>query len=225
MIAHALIAKQFLSTPSARRATLFYQERTCKPIFLSTPSARRATLQDHHHAALVAISIHALCEEGDPALRRSVNLSANFYPRPLRGGRPRLWVTGTRRWRFLSTPSARRATPWHPGVSAPVHYFYPRPLRGGRLTSCLRRIIIASISIHALCEEGDLHTGHHAGCAIDISIHALCEEGDACSAVMPYTIINFYPRPLRGGRLHRVILLSAAGHFYPRPLRGGRPER
>ena len=35
-----------------------------------------------------------------------------------------------------------------------------------------------TISIHALREEGDLHTGHHAGCAIDISIHALREEGD-----------------------------------------------
>ena len=33
--------------------------------FLSTPSARRATLTHPHHWRQVAISIHALREEGD----------------------------------------------------------------------------------------------------------------------------------------------------------------
>ena len=33
--------------------------------FLSTPSARRATVDAHHAAVLVPISIHALREEGD----------------------------------------------------------------------------------------------------------------------------------------------------------------
>ena len=57
-------------------------------IFLSTPSARRATghlLVDHHQ---IAISIHALREEGDKIGSRSL----------------------TRADLFLSTPSARRAT-------------------------------------------------------------------------------------------------------------------
>ena len=57
-----------------------------------------------------AISIHALREEGDflPAAFRCT--ASNFYPRPPRGGRPqrrRLMLTSSR---FLSTPSARRAT-------------------------------------------------------------------------------------------------------------------
>ena len=34
-------------------------------IFLSTPSARRATVKRQHFFALLVISIHALREEGD----------------------------------------------------------------------------------------------------------------------------------------------------------------
>ena len=78
-----------------------------------------------------------------------------------------------------------------------------------------------------------------------ISIHALCEEGDSGCWTEPHPDQNFYPRPLRGGRLHtskvctqcneflstpsarratRVALRTCAvrAHFYPRPLRGGR---
>ena len=36
--------------------------------FLSTPSARRATLADISGVTDFSISIHALCEEGDPCL-------------------------------------------------------------------------------------------------------------------------------------------------------------
>ena len=35
---------------------------------------------------------------------------ANFYPRPPRGGRLDFWLYGWRKDKFLSTPSARRAT-------------------------------------------------------------------------------------------------------------------
>ena len=34
-----------------------------------------------------------------------------------------------------------------------------------------------------------------------ISIHALCEEGDTLQSVQKSVYCNFYPRPLRGGRL------------------------
>ena len=37
---------------------------------------------------LLGISIHALCEEGDPCLYAYIFTDWNFYPRPLRGGRP-----------------------------------------------------------------------------------------------------------------------------------------
>ena len=56
---------EFLSTPSARRATFVCHLLILLCIFLSTPSARRATRQQHLHRDDRAISIHALREEGD----------------------------------------------------------------------------------------------------------------------------------------------------------------
>ena len=78
--------------------------------FLSTPSARRATIQWVPHMIEYSISIHALREEGDavqsgdwataakflstPSARRATILTRaqysgqkDFYPRPPRGGR------------------------------------------------------------------------------------------------------------------------------------------
>ena len=79
-------------------------------LFLSTPSARRATTGQGTAEACRLISIHALREEGDPLVedvRWSFDISIhalreegdqagmgeepqgdNFYPRPPRGGRP-----------------------------------------------------------------------------------------------------------------------------------------
>ena len=102
-------------------------------IFLSTPSARRATSRQRRGECLRHISIHALREEGDAKFVCSECAWTDFYPRPPRGGRqktPRLWYTRgdisihalreegdiaspasrRRMCRFLSTPSARRAT-------------------------------------------------------------------------------------------------------------------
>ena len=89
----------------------------------------------------VKISIHALCEEGDecllrasqafaflstPSARRAtlrslhpVHCPHDFYPRPLRGGRPLLLT------RFIRPK-----------------YFYPRPLRGGRPKARPRRQMV-----------------------------------------------------------------------------------
>ena len=169
---------QFLSTPSARRATSssgivsgfpadFYPRpprggRPIRPVldcrpaaFLSTPSARRATLTP----------------------RRLRPLTAYFYPRPPRGGRPRerkgislrrtISIHALREEGdvdgkptkyypaiFLSTPSARRAT---------------QPDKKERLV-------------------------------VNISIHALREEGDPQHAAAIVNKVYFYPRPPRGGR-------------------------
>ena len=102
-----------------------------------------------------AISIHALREEGDQSCTLNLPCHENFYPRPPRGGRhipaPVCACCG----KFLSTPSARRATN-NTNKST-------RPLE---------------ISIHALREEGDYsYAISHTG-ADKISIHALREEGD-----------------------------------------------
>ena len=57
-------------------------------LFLSTPSARRATVLCVFLRVSRAISIHALREEGDRSTPRLTSMLTYFYPRPPRGGRP-----------------------------------------------------------------------------------------------------------------------------------------
>ena len=101
----------FLSTPSARRATVAGNTvGVFILLFLSTPSARRATraiVRDHECRGFLST----------PSARRATWRSrgprktpSNFYPRPPRGGRLLLPLTAARSSIFLSTPSARRAT-------------------------------------------------------------------------------------------------------------------
>ena len=107
---------------------------TKRRIFLSTPSARRATLCLVVTFHFRDISIHALREEGDTLQSKSTERLFDFYPRPPRGGRrAQHGRLSTRRRTFLSTPSARRATSAGQQVPPESQYFYPRPPRGGRL--------------------------------------------------------------------------------------------
>ena len=84
----------------------------------------------------------------------------------------------------------------------------------------------------------------YTGMRIDISIHALREEGDgqngmsssvtsiflstpsarrATGAVgLNLGVIDFYPRPPRGGRRYAALHVTRSRYFYPRPPRGGR---
>ena len=101
---------------------------------------------------------------------------------------------------FLSTPSARRATlRGHPDGSRSRN-FYPRPPRGGRLLNRYRVLLWRTISIHALREEGDVVMQFAALPGAGISIHALREEGDWCRVGAGSAFRDFYPRPPRGGR-------------------------
>ena len=128
---------EFLSTLSARRATVSKWTVLLLPTFLSTPSARRATNMRKAPTSCSSISIHALREEGDTAHRPPSSCPCHFYPCPPRGGRP---VDSENdqyaELLFLSTPSVRRAT--------------ARQRAGG---------ILLVISIHALREEGDPLSG------------------------------------------------------------------
>ncbi len=104
------------------------------------------------------ISIHALREEGDAAVV----------------------LEDYEETKFLSTPSARRATPTGPRKNVEskisIHAlreegdiniwkgaserpnFYPRPPRGGRRSCRVVSVLSCQISIHALREEGDLRS-------------------------------------------------------------------
>ncbi len=100
----------FLSTPSARRATDLLLLDVSIGQFLSTPSARRATSYYYPQLANIGISIHALREEGDDTFKVNQKAIVHFYPRPPRGGRLSSASSASTVTRFLSTPSARRAT-------------------------------------------------------------------------------------------------------------------
>ena len=79
--------------------------------------------------------------------------------------------------KFLSTPSARRATHVGRSHSRVNQNFYPRPPRGGRQRVRWLEEQAAEISIHALREEGD-EKSRKSNLTKKISIHALREEGD-----------------------------------------------
>ena len=125
-------AKKFLSTPSARRATVSFMPRKSCLEFLSTPSARRATEDPAIPATMIFISIHALREEGD-------------VHHGQRAGRQKISIHALREEGDIITVS----------VVTALFDFYPRPPRGGRRTTSGFKSTTSLISIHALREEGD----------------------------------------------------------------------
>ena len=144
----------FLSTPSARRATSCQLFVVLLYLFLSTPSARRATNAIVNVLLCFCISIHALREEGDGDSYWFSCFLWDFYPRPPRGGRRASGCEHHDRSRFLSTPSARRATINQLRQAFQVQFLSTPSARRATLLSqiCEDRIVI---SIHALREEGD----------------------------------------------------------------------
>ena len=148
---------------------------------------------------------------------------AYFYPRPPRGGRLPYFFYFVKRFLFLSTPSARRAT--------------NIMLRAGQ---------IWEISIHALREEGDVMLRDVRSNVTDDFYPRPPRGGRRSPLFLASSSTSyFYPRPPRGGRrddADRVVVLvqflstpsarRATGmtrivswylfNFYPRPPRGGR---
>ena len=174
---------QFLSTPSARRATPKYHEKQYnRSDFYPRPLRGGRPVNNGCSETPQQISIHALCEEGDPRRRLLLPLCRNFYPRPLRGGRLDAGKATIMANLFLSTPSARRATP-SSSASFLMSIISIHALceEGDRiLWKNFKRFM--GISIHALCEEGDVSQNHNNTWSKSISIHALCEEGDFWSS-------------------------------------------
>ena len=168
-------------------------------VFLSTPSARRATFPTSKPTRKQSYFYPRPPRGGRPTPSKTGRRGGDFYPRPPRGGRPLKDDGLVAIKKFLSTPSARRATACENHRTRPECYFYPRPPRGGR-RAALRL----------------LHPRR------PISIHALREEGDALLAWSHAKVRHFYPRPPRGGRRTTSATTSCVAYFYPRPPRGGR---
>ena len=102
------------------------------------------------------ISIHALREEGDGNAWAMPCYAIHFNPRPPRGGRLAFFVA-TERLFVISIHALREEGD---GSKSTLGWternFNPRPPRGGRpVCFCLSRLL-RSISIHALREEGDV---------------------------------------------------------------------
>ena len=127
------------------------------------------------------ISIHALREEGDAG-----------------GG-----VVDTSRRKFLSTPSARRATLSGCCRTVAAKQFLSTP-SARRATSapeaepCTPQQFLSTPSARRATMRS-----HHSG----------------------WILINFYPRPPRGGRRASAPSPADGSNFYPRPPRGGRQQK
>ena len=128
-------ADSFLSTPSSQRATLMgHTTRPISEISIHALFAEGDLLQ-HVKQLLVGISIHALFAEGDLGAIAAKMEDDDFYPRPLRRGRPTTLSFWRTRHEFLSTPSSQRATRLCCARRQRRRHFYPRPLRRGRRRS------------------------------------------------------------------------------------------
>ena len=100
--------------------------------FLSTPSARRATCGKCHCWHWCAISIHALREEGDTGPQQIGSTQIDFYPRPPRGGRPEPPKQDEPPKQISIHALREEGDGDESGQPSTDSDFYPRPPRGGR---------------------------------------------------------------------------------------------
>ena len=215
---------RFLSTPSARRATPFSTSSAWSgPYFYPRPPRGGRRQQFFFVDQCLDISIHALREEGDQAVSQDQDAAE----------------------RFLSTPSARRATAVWPRLALLHRDFYPRPPRGGRPANQGKQPRTDHISIHALREEGDVDWDIFGRLLAKFLSTPSARRATTRRPTAPGRPCDFYPRPPRGGRLAYkwlfvtfTVFLSTPSarratpqslrereqraNFYPRPPRGGR---
>ena len=194
--------------------------------FLSTPSARRATGHGSGTQERQPISIHALREEGDFVFVH-VGQMVNISIHALREEGDREEAAGSRSAaKFLSTPSARRATVAAPAAAEGKQISIHALREEGDGSQRQRRGCRNTISIHALREEGDRLGRAGAQDSPAISIHALREEGDLLHLPKGQRLPGISIHALREeGDLVIRRLLSTVSNFYPRPPRGGRQQR
>ena len=170
----------------------------------------------------IMISIHALREEGDPVHHRHHSTHRCISIHALREEGDLCEGCPADRDDISIHALREEGDALIAGRVSLAADFYPRPPRGGRRRAPFSRECSRFISIHALREEGDAVMAALAH-LLGISIHALREEGDAVPGSRRSGLGNFYPRPPRGGRRVSASSTSTAPqNFYPRPPRGGR---
>ena len=218
----------FLSTPSARRATLpIALVRHSRSIFLSTPSARRATCTSHI----------------------KISYTENFYPRPPRGGRL-FRNNSTKHTRVISIHALReegdcgQTVPRLRGGQISIHALREEG-DAGILSNCLRKTLFLStpsarratllqrtgrrayqlISIHALREEGDIQRGIQSGNPFQFLSTPSARRATATLAASRPLPKTFLSTPsARRATAARSGCRWVLRDFYPRPPRGGRQQ-
>ena len=189
------------------------------------------------------ISIHALREEGDSAWTKTNSMPCNFYPRPPRGGRLARFEFTCPACKFLSTPSARRATDGDISHYAVIEFLSTPSAR--RATSNNSFSIRFFLFLSTPSARRATHIVGLPSKNRVISIHALREEGDTTFRTPQQSASRFLSTPSArratesiGDIVHiaqflstpsarRATLLTPRGadvdrYFYPRPPRGGR---
>ena len=238
-----------------------------RPKFLSTPSARRATISGAEHRAHGTDFYPRLREEGDPIPTPRRGESNQFLSTPPRGGRPRRpskhrsqcrflstpprggrriamsdlnlriaisihalreEATQAQRFlvadlRFLSTPSARRATRQRVCGMLNQRNFYPRPPRGGR-----HYVFEYAIPLYPFLSTPSARrrpTISSASSAPRNFYPRPPRGGDPDYRLQDNDYSKFLSTPPRGGRLCPAWLrFCGCCYFYPRPPRGGRHQ-
>ena len=149
---------------------------------------------------------------------------AYFYPRPPRGGRRIEFQKLTNKRKFLSTPSARRATP-HLNQECRDEKFLSTPSarRATVIVGGGQRVDV--ISIHALREEGDAEAMQlWIKKNLFLSTPSARRATHSASASVLRNLFLSTPSARRATR-RRSSRRPSPRYFYPRPPRGGRPAR
>ena len=192
--------------------------------FLSTPSARRATMHLSRGCGCLRISIHALREEGDARRGSGRDGEPHFYPRPPRGGRPVRNGFEAISELFLSTPSARRATADEaPEYDEDIFLSTPSARRATRAARSGRRPPDPFLSTPSARRATGLSVD--PGNTSEFLSTPSARRATAARRLAPFSLSNFYPRPPRGGRRQHRAGMRGKNDFYPRPPRGGRPTK
>ena len=178
----------FLSTPSARRATVDVFHAFCG-LRISIHALREESDGIHrgHRPRKSTISIHALREESDRGHDRGKQDRQDFYPRPPRGERPAL-LRQVRREQAISIHALREESDRQPQERQGGRKdFYPRPPRGERPLNYQRSrapgVFLSTPSARRATSRCLAYRPY-----IPISIHALREESDPCPCVGPPSV-------------------------------------
>ena len=147
-----------------------------------------------------------------------------FYPRPPRGGRPKLQDAYDETGKFLSTPSARRAT-WKRSARVPsTTDFYPRPPRGGRRWK--RGNVCRRGNFYPRPPRGGrpVSGGSGDGMSEFLSTPSARRATDGKERFRGILIFLSTPSARRATLRNRQSRKPIT-NFYPRPPRGGRQQK